>query len=130
MSFDERDIRRTMDVYTRDNSYLGTVLGVTPGPPLPPRPGQPAAPVEGSAVSGELLGPMPTQPLGNTGPAVQSFNAGYAAAPDEASSLGQGTITVGKWWGLGGRHTFPIDAVQSVSLERVVLRMGKDELTG
>ena|SRR3712207_5931639 len=128
MSFDLRDIRRGMDVFSRDTAYLGNVLAVHPGQPLPPGPPPAPVPAEGSVVHGELLGPMPTQPIGNTGPLVQSFRSGYATAPDDAVPIGQGTITVGKWWGLIGRRIIPIDAILSVSFERVILRQRKDEL--
>ena len=128
MSFDMRDIRRGMDVFSRDTAYLGNVLAVHPGQPLPPGPPPAPAPAEGSVVHGELLGPMPTQPIGNTGPLVQSFGSCYATTPDDAPPIGQGTITIGKWWGLIGRRIIPIDAVLSVSFERVILRQRKDEL--
>ena len=69
-----------------------------------------------------MLGPMPTQPLGNRASIVQSANVGYAAAADDARSLGQGNLTVGKWYGLVGKQIIPLARVQNVSLERVVLR--------
>ena len=128
MSFDRRDVRPSMDVYTLDNAYLGTVLAVVPGPEpaageSPPAPGR-----EASAISGESLGPMPTQPVGNAGPETQSARAAYATQPDGAERLGRGALTVGKWWGLVARCTISLDAVQTVSLERVVLKLKRDEL--
>lgn len=134
MSFDSRDIRPMMDVYTKDNLYLGSVLAMTPGTlPTNGKHGVERAHaahkhVEGSDFSGEMLGPVPTQTIGNTGPIVQSARANYASQPDDAILLGHGSITVGKWYGLLGRHTIPLDAVQTVSLERVVLRLMKNEL--
>ena len=71
---------------------------------------------------------MPTQPLGNPGPSTQSAHALYAVQSDGAEPLGRGAIEVGKWWGLVGRRTIPLDAVQTVSLERVVLRLKQAEL--
>ncbi len=128
MSFDRRDIRPSMDVYTLDNAYLGTVLAVVPGPELPPEESPVAPGREASAISGESLGPMPTQPVGNVGPETQSARARYAAQPDGAERLGRGALKIGKWWGLAARRTIPLDAVQTVSLERVVLRLKRDEL--
>jgi hypothetical protein len=127
MSFDRRDLRRTMDVYTLDNVYLGVVLRVT-ADPAPAQERAPAEQASSSAVSGELLGPMPTAPLGNRGPRTQSAEAGYGAAPDEAAPLGQGALTVGKWWGLRERRTLPLSAIQSLSLERVTLALPWHEL--
>ena len=128
MSFDRRDIRPSMDVYTLDNVYLGTVLAVVPGLEPPVGESAPAPGRETSATSGEMLGPMPTQPLGNAGPETQSARAEYATRRDGAERLGHGTLTVGKWWGLAARRTLPLDAVQTVSLERVVLKLKRDEL--
>lgn len=132
MGFDRRDIRPSMDVYTRDNVYLGTVRAIVPGP-VPPRE-EPLPPVvyRPSATSGELLGPAPTQGLGNRGPRSQAPDTGYAAHPDDASPLGHGVLEVGRWSGpLGriGRHTIPMGAVHAVSLERVILGLTRDELT-
>jgi hypothetical protein len=128
MSFDQRDIRPAMDVYTLDNVYLGPVLNVTPGgqPPVKGKIEPSARP--SSAINGELLGPMPTLPIGNKGPQTQSASELYATQPASAQPLGGGTITVGNWWGLVNRRTIPLDAVQTVSLERVVLKLRSDEL--
>lgn len=128
MSFDRRDIRPSMDVYTRDNVYLGSVLTVIPGPESPVKEHVLPEARQVSEVNGELLGPMPTQTIGNTGPTRQAANAQYATVHEHAEPLGQGRIKVGKWWGLVGRRTIPLDAVQTVSLERVVLQLRKDEL--
>ncbi len=129
MSFDNRDIRPNMDVYTGDNVYLGCVLETIPGPAIPEGEIVTADAKQASNVNGEAFGPMPTQPIGNSGPITQSAEAGYATAPDSAPALGRGSLIVGKWWGLVGRRTIPIDAVQSVSMERVILRWRGDELT-
>jgi hypothetical protein len=128
MGFDRRDIRPAMDVYTLDNVYLGVVRAVVPGPLGPGGVRVPEATPAASAVDGELRGPVPTQDIGNAGPRTQSARAGYAAAPDGAEPLGDGALEVGKWWGLVGRRTIPLRAVQTVSLERVTLRQTKDEL--
>ena len=128
MSFDRRDIRPSMDVYTLDNAYLGTVLAVVRGPEPPAMESPPTPDREASAIGGESLGPMPTRPVGNTGPETQSARAQYAAQPDGAERLGRGALKIGKWWGLAARRTIPLDAVQTVSLERVVLKLTRDEL--
>ena len=128
MGFDSRDIRPSMDVYSRDNVYLGTVLEVIPGLRTPLGDSGATDARQTSAVSGVLLGPAPTQPLGNKGPIIQSARAHYATTPDTAQPLGRGAIVVGKWWGLVGRHTISLDAVHSLSMERIILELRKDEL--
>ncbi len=116
-----------MDVYTFDNVYLGTVLGIHRGT-------APAGqPVEGttersSEVSGEALGPMPTESLGNAAPTAQAAINRYATAADGASKLGQASLRIGKWRGLVGSRTLPLEAVLNVSLERVVLRVRSVDL--
>ena len=127
MTFDRADIRPAIDVFTSDNVYLGTVLAITAGPQSAPQHHVIQDAREGSSVSGELLGPMPTQTLGNRGPWTQAASTRYATTPDGARPLGQGTITVGKWYGLLGKRTFSLDAIQTVSLERVTLRLRSDE---
>ena len=128
MSFNRRDIRRRMDVYTSDNVYLGTVLAVTAGAPVHPGENVAPPPDQTSEVNGELLGPMPTIPVGNLGPVSQGAARAYATAADSPGVLGAGSLVVGKWWGLRGRYVIPLDAVQTVSLERVILRVSQDEL--
>jgi hypothetical protein len=125
--FDARDLRRAMDVYTRDGVYLGTVLAVEPGPALPPEGVAPDA-RQSSASDGERLGPAPTAALGNGGPGRQSAGALYATPPDGAAPLGAGHLVVGKWWGLRGRRRLPLRLVQTVSLERVVLDVAARDL--
>ncbi len=128
MVFDRRDIRPSMDVYTLDNAYLGAVREVIPGPLGLVGDRLPGATPEASEVSGERLGPAPTQDIGNAGPRTQSARAGYAAASDGAEPLGDGALKVARWWGPVGRRTIPLRAVQTVSLERVTLRQTKGEL--
>lgn len=126
MSFDCRDIRVWMDVYSCDQVYLGTVLKIRRGSPRIQERILPTA-LQTSSVSGERLGPMPTQPIGNLAPRIQSASAGYATTPD-AEPLGAGELVVGKWWGLLERRVIPIADVQTVSLERVVLTRRAAEL--
>jgi hypothetical protein len=128
MSFDRRDIRPSMDVYTLDNAYLGPVLAVVPGPTEAPEQRVPEGAGESSAVSGELLGPMPTGTIGNRGPTTQSARHAYGTRPDGARTIGRGAIVLGTWWGLVGHRTIPLDLVLSVSLERVTLRVNTYEL--
>ncbi len=128
MSFDARDIRRYMDVYTADNTWLGEVLRVDPGPEPPGGEQAGEAVRQSSAISGELLGPVPTAPIGNRGPHAQSAMRQYAVSHDGAARLGQGSILVGRWWGLFARRLIPLSAVQTVSLERVVLKYKQDEI--
>jgi hypothetical protein len=133
-SFDQRDIRRTMDVYTADNVYLGTVLRIESQPDTPSahtetidRQPQVFHNPE-HAFNGEQLGPASTAQMGNQGPTTQSALNKYGASSDAAVAIGRGSLHVGKWWGLAGKHILPLDAVQAVSLERVVLRIRADDL--
>ncbi len=71
LSFDHRDIRLAMDVYTFDNVYLDTVLKITAVASAPVVEQTRRVKHQRSAMSGEILGPMPTQPIGNAGPRVQ-----------------------------------------------------------
>jgi hypothetical protein len=128
MSFDSRDIRRSMDVYTADNTWLGEVLSVEPGPEPPGGEQVGESARQHSAINGELLGPAPTAPIGNRGPHAQSAAEAYAVSRDAARRLGQGSILVGRWWGLFARRTIPLSAVQTVGLERVVLKHTKAEI--
>lgn len=127
MSFDQRDIRVGMDVYTSDHAYLGSVRKIIAGPAAPRRDLVSPGARQSSAVSGELGGPVPTLPLGNSGPASQSAAADYATAPDTAALIGPGWIVVSRWWGLF-RRRLPAHLVQTVSLEQVVLTVRREEL--
>ena len=128
MSFDRGDVRRAMDVYTLDNVYLGTVLSVRSAPEAGGAERVPEHSRQSSVVDGERRGPAPTQDAGNRGPRTQSAAALYATTGDGAPPLGGGSIEVGRWWGLRGRRTIPLDQIQTVSLERVVLRSRAQDL--
>lgn len=132
MSFDERDIHPPLDVFTRDNVYVGSVLRVEPPADAAPGGREQIVPgsLQTSRVNGELLGPMPTEPIGNRAPATQSAQGRFRADPDAARPLTGGSLVVGRWWGLVGRRTIPLALVQNVSLERVVLAVTYGELTG
>jgi hypothetical protein len=73
---------------------------------------------------------VPTQRYGNRGPERQSAREDYAIKPALSPPLGSGTITFGKYHGLVGRRTVPLDDVRNVALERVILRYTEDELEG
>lgn len=129
MGFSRSDIRPAMDVYTLDNAYLGAVLAVSSGPPSPERERVFDDARQSGTSNGEQLGPMPTQQIGNPGPANQSARSLYATTVQtDRGSLGQGTLEVGRWFGLVGRRTIPLDAVQTVSLERVILKLRKSDI--
>ncbi len=125
--FDHHDIRVSMDVWTVDNYYLGTVRRVTgSGKPVSTHMEPPER--RGSGFSGETLGPASTQSIGNTGPDTQAMLAAYATNGDGAKSLDGGRVTVGHWAGLIKRRSIALDFVQSVSLERITLRLTKAQL--
>ncbi|HEU4792022.1 MAG TPA: hypothetical protein VFS96_00020, partial [Nitrolancea sp.] len=83
---------------------------------------------QSSTISGEMLGPAPTEEIGNRGPVTQSARERYAVELNSAHYIGEGAFRVGRWWGLLGRRTIPMDAVQTVSLERVVLRLTRHQV--
>ena len=128
MSIDAGDIRPAMDVYTRDDVYLGSVRKVVPGrldtraKTLPPTTRQT------SAISGEMLGPMPTRPLGNPGPQAQAAQQRHATDGDARAPLGAGSMIVGTWWGLVNRRAIPLGAIKSFSMERITLALDAAEL--
>ena len=132
MSFNRHDIRRSMDVFTLDDVYLGSVLRIIPGPAIGHEEQAPPEVRQTSEINGELLGPMPTLPLGNKGPVTQSGASLYAVTMNDGErlSIGKGALVVGKWWGLVGRRVIPLDAIQTVSIERVVLRYRAAEMDG
>jgi hypothetical protein len=123
--FDHKDIRVGMDVFTRDNVYLGAVIALhttsARGGAADPRADAEDSAQDAPRTHGEMLGPMPTALLGNPGPRTQGAREAFGVRPD-APPLGRGHIVVGKWWGLQDRRSIPLEDVQTVSLERVVLR--------
>ncbi len=124
--FRSGDIRWLMDVYTFDGAYLGNVLWIR----AEQRGNRTASPTplsEPGRFDGEAIGPMPTQALGNTGPHVQSGQFDYATGAPRGSALEGGSMLVGKYFGLIGRHWISLDDVQTVSLERVILRTRSSE---
>jgi len=130
MTFDTRDIRVGMDVYTCDGRYLGTVRRLEPGSAKPVQRVATQATTEepASMISGELLGPMPTSPLGNPGPTTQTPQYVFGTIPDEAEPLVAGAFWVGKLPVPIGWCRFSIDDVLTVTLERVILRQQASDL--
>jgi hypothetical protein len=122
-SFRSTDIRRNMDVFGLDGQRIGTVIRVsadhTARTSVPDNP--PFTP-DVREFDGEATGPAPTRSVGNAGPATQAPEHRYGAATTSGESLGNGSFQVGTWYGLFGRRWISLDEVQTVSLERVVLR--------
>ncbi len=116
-----------MDVWTADNQYLGTVRRVM-GTRTATRAHLEPSKRRGDGFSGETIGPVPTQSLGNTGPVAQAAHSAYATNGDGAKSLGGGKLTVGHWAGLIKRRSIALELVQSVSLERITLRLTMAQL--
>ena len=134
VSLDDRDIRPGMDVYTLEDVYLGAVARVESGPTRPTASEE--TPTEASAVSGESLGPMPTASIGNRGPSEQSASRAYATGGSSVGRpLGAARFRVRRWLVrldpatlIPRSRWIPIELVQSVSLERVILRVTGAEL--
>jgi len=126
MSFDLRDIRPGMDVYSFDKVYLGTVRRIMPEPA--PRRAVAPQDFQASQLPGELLGPMPTATIGNPGPSTQSARRRFASQPDGAPPIGQGRLVFGRLPVPIGWREVSLDDVLAVSLERVVLRRTAAEL--
>ena len=129
MGFSRNDFRPGMDVYTKDNQYLGAIVAVVPGSSGGTTEQVVESARQSGTVSGESMGPMPTQMLGNTGPSVQSARSLYASQSARSATLGSGKLVVGRGWGRA-RRTIDLSAVQTVSLERVNLKLGRDQLEG
>jgi hypothetical protein len=147
MSFNARDLRRWMDVFSSDGVYLGTVVWIihqpaTPGPHSPAWERGSSAGVSsslsGASFSGESLGPMPTAALGNGGPGRQSAATNHASAP--APGTGRharrpAELVVLRMLTSLNWSTFrpsvrriPVSMVQAASLERIVLSATDAEL--
>jgi hypothetical protein len=122
-SFRTSEIRRFMDVFGLDGEKLGTVIRVTAGnrPPSPDRERVPGKPAH-RAFDGESTGPAPTRQVGNFGPATQSPENGYGVTATGGDELGDGAMQIGTFYGWFRRKWIPLSEVQTVSMERVVLR--------
>jgi hypothetical protein len=111
-----------MEVFTFDGERLGTVLLIETGD-AGPEGGELLPSVrQESEIDGESLGPAPTQAFGNTGPIAQSARNRYAARPPGPRAPGVRSFLVGDWHGLLNRRRIPVDDVQTVSMERIILR--------
>ena len=138
MSFDDRDVRRGMDVFTLDNVLVGTVVWIGRGSSRRSTEARASRELGGqvSAVNGETLGPMPTANVGNGGPLAQGARARFASRADRAGRPLDGAelLVLRTPLGLDLRHPWPrlrrvpLTAVQMVSLERIVLRVTEAEL--
>lgn len=120
--FRPSEIRRLMDVYSFDNTYLGSVLWVS-GDGVPGnRPEFPEPLRQSSRVGGEELGPAPTQSVGNPGPVTQSARRRFGVGEPDQPVIGNGSMLIGHAFGLLGVKRIPLKEIQTVALERVVLR--------
>jgi hypothetical protein len=121
-AFRTGEIRPHMDVFTLDGERLGMVIRVIPGEELPEVERVTTRALQRSEIDGEQLGPAPTRDVGNTGPTVQSPDNQYGTNALHGDSLGNGSMVIATLLGMFGRRTIPLDEVQTVSMERVVLR--------
>jgi hypothetical protein len=137
-------IRPGMDVYSSyQDEYIGSVIRVAkrstdadaPDPERPHAPDQiplvheeghqeEHATGRGSRILGEEIGPGPTIAVGNTGPVRQSADRRYATNPEAPLPdvvyfvVRPGRLNLGP---LTRPLYIPTDAVESVSMERIVL---------
>ena len=136
MSFDDRDVRRGMDVVTLDDVLLGTIVWIRRGGSRRSVAAPAGAVRQVSARNGEALGPMPTTAVGNRGPTVQGALASFASQGKRAGRPLDGAelLVLRTPIGPDFRHPLPrlrripVSAVQTVSLERVILRVTEAEL--
>lgn len=123
--FRSSDIRPGMDVFSLDGVQIGTVIQTLSGPETPGSNGSnlhdPGAPIC-RRFDGESTGPAPTRDVGNFGPATQSPETGYATGAEYGDPLGNGEMLVGTLFGRFRRRRISLDEVQTISMERVVLR--------
>lgn len=121
--FRSTDIRRSMDVYGLDGAWIGTVLQVRLGEKSGDNgPDNPPFTPDTRVFDGESLGPAPTRAVGNFGPATQAPEHRYGASTRTGEPLGTGEMRVGTLFTMFGRRWISLDEVQTVSMERVILR--------
>jgi hypothetical protein len=145
VTFDERDARVGLDVFSADGTYLGTVMrvrwdgaGWLTGRGVKQASARPAAWTVAPSFSGERLGPMPTAALGNGGPAHQTEATRYASKPDAppgAVRRQPAELLVFRWlvslnWATARPvlRRIPAGLIQVVSLERIILSVNAAEL--
>jgi hypothetical protein len=133
-------IQRGMDVFTLDGAYVGTVVcrSKTAPPPDPLPMAMESGQRSGNQFSGESLGPAPTASIGNRGPSSQARTAGFGAlSADDADEPNgnHGQMVIFRWlvaqqWRRSGPvlRRLPLDLVQAVSHERVILSVTAEEL--
>lgn len=120
--FRPSEIRRLMDVYSFDSIYLGSVLWIRADGAPAGSPEFPKSLRQASRIGGEELGPAPTQPVGNPGPVTQSARRRFGIGEPDQPAVGNGSMIVGHAFGLMGVKRIPLDDIQTVALERIVLR--------
>jgi hypothetical protein len=126
--FRTSEIRPRMDVFGLDGVRLGTITKVVPGSVQAPSAGTDLSGTEGvRTFDGEATGPAPTRSVGNFGPETQAPERRYGANVTAGEPLGAGEIEIGTVFGMFWRRRIPLDEVQTVSLERVVLRKRASE---
>ena len=86
----------------------------------------------GSTMLGEEMGPVPTIPIGNTGPVTQSASHAYATgggpAPDiRCLVVRPGRLNLGP---LTPPLYVPASAIRSISMERIVLDVQRKQIPG
>lgn len=119
-SFDGCDIRRGMEVYDRSGAWIGTVLMVKGTDSVARAPRRiTISPFSTSRFDGERTGPVSTQAIGNSGPAVQSRALGDLDSGPAAGHVER--FLVGRWLGLADRRWYGVGAVVNLSLERIVV---------
>jgi hypothetical protein len=139
MSFGTRELRRGMDVFSADGELLGTVVQIRRRLRLGPSDGasvhdpRPAS----TAFTGEALGPMPTAPVGNPGPASQNPTTRYASQrpdgtlPDEEPAdllVFRAPVHLERRTLWPRLRRYPVSSIQNVSHERIVLAKPASEL--
>lgn len=125
-AFRTSEIRLMMDVYSFDAQYLGSVLWIRAETEIASAPALDPSMRQSSVISGEAIGPAPTQEMGNPGPVTQSPLYHFGNRTRGGSVFGEGRMLVGKYYGLGGMQWIPLSDIQTVAMERVVLRNTAD----
>lgn len=121
--FRSSDIRPGMDVFSLDGVQIGSIIQVLSGSESSGGNGlRPAGVPVCRRFDGESTGPAPTRDVGNFGPATQSPENRYATGPEHGTSLGNGEMLVGTLFARFRRRRISLDEVQTISMERVVLR--------
>jgi hypothetical protein len=121
--FRTSEIRRKMDVYSLDGVLLGSVTRIFPGNRSIDESGTNLSGTpDQREFDGESIGPAPTRSVGNPGPATQSPETFYATSAKTGEALGDGEIEIGTFMGMFLCRRIPLAEVQTVSLERIVLR--------